>query len=140
MEAGPAAPSHLAVLLVRSSKYFLYEYAHVLLSYCAQIARVLNLSTSNLSTAQVCTLSSGWRTAWPLRPTSPCCLYIAGNIFYTNMLTSSFLLRPGCAHLARMPNLSTPNLSTAQDGSGPLRSIPPRHVTCTEQEIFFIRI
>ena len=115
MEAG------LAMLLVHSSKYFLYEYAHVLVFYCAQIARVLNLSTLNLSAAQGLTAPS--YLAMPLVRSSRYVLYEYAHVL--------FLPRPGCAHLACMPNLSTPNLSTAQDGSGPRRSIPPRHAACT---------
>src|SRR6266446_973209 len=97
MEAGLAAPSQLTVLLVHSSKYFVYKYAHVLVSYCAQIPPVPNLSTT-----QVCMLPSGWQRASLLRPTSPCCLYVAANIFYTITLMSLFLISPGCAQIVHV--------------------------------------
>src|SRR5713101_3823553 len=128
MEMGLAAPSHLAVPLVHNRGYVLYEYAHVLICSSAWLRPFGTFAKPEHSEPEHC---SGWKWASPLRPTSPCRLYITGDMFYTNMLTFSFVLWPGCAHLAHLPNLSTPNLSTAQDGNGPRRSVPPRRAACT---------
>src|SRR6266446_4270714 len=122
MEAGLATLSHLAVSLVCSSRYALYESAHVLVSSSAWLHPFGTYAKPEHSGPECC---SGWKQASPLCPTLLCHLYVAADMLYMNLLMSSFLPRPGCTHLAHMPNLSTQDLSAAQDGSGPRHSIPP---------------